>query len=132
MLAKWPCSVASTCTGARPPASSMRCSTTSARPGFALVDGVGELVARDVAGLAEIRREVVGGDPGPLAVGGAQRAEQALDAAEILADVAGQQVGRPRLQLDRCPAEMVVQPRLALPRLARRDVDDLARPPSPP
>ena len=63
-------------------------------PGLALVDGVGELVARDVARLAEIRRQVVGGDAGALAVGGAQRAEQALDAAEVLADVAGQQVGR--------------------------------------
>ena len=70
-------------------------------PRLTLVDGVGQLVARDVARLAEIRREVVGGDPGTLAVGGAQRAEQALDPAEILADVAGQQIGGPRLELHR-------------------------------
>ena len=36
MLAKWPCSVAMTCMGARPPASSMRCSTTNAAPGSPL------------------------------------------------------------------------------------------------
>ena len=126
MLEKWTCSVVSTCTGARPPASSMRRSTVSASPRLALVDGVGQLVARDVARLAEVRRQVVGRDPGALAVGGAQRAEQALDAAEILADVAGQQIGGPRLELHRRGSQMVVQPGLAVPRLARRDVDDLA------
>ena len=96
-------------------------------PRLTLVDGVGQLVARDVARLAQIRREIVGGHPGTLAVGGAERAEEALDPAEILADVAGQHVGGPRLELHRRRAEMVVQPGLAVPRLARRDVDDLAR-----
>ena len=93
-------------------------------PGIALVDGVGQLVARDVARLTEIRGQVLGGDAGPLAVGGAQGAEQALDAAEVLADVGGQQVGGRRLELHRRPAQVVVQPRLALPRLARGHVDD--------
>ena len=88
-------------------------------PRLALVDGVGQLVARDVARLAEIGREVVGRHPGALAVGGAQRAEETLDTAEILADVAGQQIGGPRLELHRRRPEMVVQPRLALARLAR-------------
>ncbi len=37
-----------------------------------------------------------------------------------------QQIGRPRLELHRRRPQMVVQPRLTLTRLARRDVDDLA------
>ena len=36
-----------------------------------------------------------------------------------------QEVGGSGLQLDGCSAQMVVQPRLALPRLGRRHVDDL-------
>ena len=110
----------------------MRRSTRQRPPRLALVDGVGQLVARDVARLAEIGRQVVGRHPGPLAVGGAQRAEQALDAAEILADVAGQQIGGPRLELDRAGTQVVVQPGLAVARLARRDVDDLAGGRAPP
>ena len=95
--------------------------------GVTAVDGVGQFVAWDVPRLTEVRQEVLGGNPGPGAVRRAQGAEQALDPAEVLSDVVGQQVGSGRLELDGRATEVLVEPRLALPRLGRGDVDHPTR-----
>jgi hypothetical protein len=60
--------------------------------------------------------QVLDRDAGALAVGGGQRAQEPFDAAEVLADVLAQQLGRLRLQLDRRAPQVVVQPGLAVAR----------------
>ena len=61
--------------------------------GVAFVDGAGEEVGRDPAGLAEVRLDVVDVDPGPLAVGGPEHVEQRRDPAGVVAEPVGHPAG---------------------------------------
>ena len=127
MLAKCPCSVARSASGPARRRRACGAARRRAASGLALVDGVGQLVARHVARLAEIGRQVVGRRPAPP-----RRRRRSGRRAAPRPGRDPRPRGAPSrsaaagVELDRRAAQVLVQPRLAVARLARRHVDDLA------
>ena len=109
----------------------MRLQQRQRRRRVAGVDGVGQLPRRHAAGLAEERLDVAPAEAPAVAERGGQRGQEAVEAADVLAEALGD--ASPRAGVDsRTPAAvgLLDDPALAVARPARRVGVDVTCPPA--
>ena len=95
--------------------------------GVAAIDGIGEIPRRHAPGVTEERLDLLGADRRARAERARQHAQQPGEPAHVLAQVAGDEVGRVGVESHRCVLQPRRQPCLAVSALSgRAGVDDVA------